>query len=167
VGHTKARCEKAFAFDLLARGVPYFLPMVETVRVSGGRKRRGMVPLFGGYVFFCGGDDERYAALATDRLCQVIEVADQGRLVRELSSLDKALAGRAPLDLYPFAAVGQRCRVVAGPFRGLEGIVVRRDGASRLVLEVRVLGQGASMEIDAALLEPAGASARGELSSMS
>ena len=162
VAHTKARFEKAFAFDLIARRVPYFLPMIERVRVSGGRKRRAMMPLFGGYVFFCGTRDDRYEALATDRLCQVIEVADQSRLARELSALSKALAGAARLDPYPFAAVGRRCRVTAGPFQGLEGVVVHRDvgaGGARLVLEVGILGQGASMEIDADLLEPADAEA--------
>ena len=158
VGHTKARFEKAFAFDLLARRVPYFLPMVERVRMSGGRKRHVMAPLFGGYVFFRGTHQERYLALATNRLCQVIEAADQARLVRELAALQKAISGGAPLDPYPFAAVGRRCRVVAGPFQGLEGVVVRREAGSRgarLVLEVGMLGQGAAMEIDADLLEPA------------
>ncbi len=28
VAHTKARFEKAFAWDLLGRGIPYFLPMM-------------------------------------------------------------------------------------------------------------------------------------------
>ena len=46
VGHTKSRFEKAFAWDLLRRGIGYFLPMVERVRISGGRKRRLMAPLF-------------------------------------------------------------------------------------------------------------------------
>ena len=156
VGHTKARFEKAFAFDLLARRVPYFLPMVERVRMSGGRKRRGLMPLFPGYVFFRGGREDRYRALATDRLCQVIEVADQARLAAELAALDRALAAGVSLDAYPFAAVGRRCRVACGPLEGVEGVVVRRDGTTRLVLEVAMLGQAAAVEIDAGLLEPAG-----------
>jgi transcription antitermination factor NusG len=57
------------------------------------------------------------------------------------------------MDPYPFAAVGRRCRVTAGPLEGMEGIVVRRDKLARLVLEVSILGQGASVEIDADLLE--------------
>ena len=57
VAHTKARCEKAFAGDLLPGRVAYFLPMTERASVSGGRKRRGMMPLFPSYVFFCGEAD--------------------------------------------------------------------------------------------------------------
>ncbi|MGB2819593.1 MAG: transcription termination/antitermination NusG family protein [Phycisphaerae bacterium] len=153
VGHTKSRFEKAFAWDLIHRGIGYFLPMVERVRISGGKKRRVMAPLFASYVFFCGSDEDRYEAMTTNRLCQTLDVLDQETLVHELVSIEKALAGKADLDPYPFAAVGQRCRIAAGPFMGLEGVVVQRNGMARLVLEVSMLGQGAALEIDASLLE--------------
>ncbi len=154
IAHTKARFEKAFAFDLLRREIGYFLPMGEHRKVSGGKRRRVLLPLFPSYVFFCGGQDARYAALATDRLCRVIDVVDQAGLVRDLRSLELALAGKAVLDPYPFAAIGHRCRVTEGPFEGLEGVLVQRLGPNRLVLQVTMLGQGAAMEIDAELLEP-------------
>jgi len=54
VAHTKPRHEKALAHDLLARGVGYFLPMVESVRFSGGRKRRVLKPLFSSYTACAG-----------------------------------------------------------------------------------------------------------------
>ncbi len=155
VAHTKARFEKAFAWDLLRRDVRYFLPLLTRVRISAGKKRRVLMPVFPSYVFFCGDDDARIAALATNRLCQIIEVADQRQLVAELAAIQKALAGQAELDPYPFAAQGHRCRVKAGPFQGLEGVVASRANVTRLVLQVSILGQGAAMEIDADLLEGA------------
>ena len=154
VGHTKSRFEKAFAWDLLSQGIEYFLPLIERVRISGGRKRRVMAPLFPSYVFFCGSDEDRYRAMTTNRLCQALEVHDQETLVGELAAIEKALAGKAKLDPYPFAAVGRRCRITAGPFRGLEGIVIQRNGTARIVLQVAILGQGAAMEVDTDLLEP-------------
>ena len=111
------------------------------------------MPLFASYVFFCGTEENRYAALATNRLCRTIEVADQEPFVNELLTIEDALKCKAQLDPYPFAAVGQRCRVTAGPFVGLEGRVVSRSKVVRLVLEIGILGQGAAMEIDADLLE--------------
>jgi transcription antitermination factor NusG len=154
VGHTRSRFEKAFAHDLLEREIGYFLPMVQRVRLSGGRKRHLMLPLFPSYVFFCGQEEARQAALNTNRLCRAIEVADQQAMAGQLEAIERALSGHARLEAYPFAALGQRCRVKTGPFVGLEGIVVRRNGLARLVLEIRILGQGAAMEIDADLLEP-------------
>jgi hypothetical protein len=154
VAHTRARFEKQFAWDLLRRDVPYFLPMVRRSSFSGGRRRTGMLPLFQSYVFFRGDDSARLAALSTDRLCQVIDVADQQTLQRELTSLHRAIASGATIDPYPFAAIGSRCRVRAGPLRGVEGTVIRRDGIERLVLEVHMLGRGALVEIGPDLLEP-------------
>jgi transcription antitermination factor NusG len=155
VAHTKARFEKAFAWDLLHHGIGYFLPLLQRVRMSGGRKRHVMSPLFTSYVFFCGSDADRYTAMTTNRLCNALAVPDQAKFVGEISAIERALAGQAVLDPYPFLAVGRRCRVAAGPFQGLEGTVIQRGKLARLVLEVSMLGQGASMEVDADLLEPA------------
>ena len=48
---------------------------------------------------------------------------------------------------------GSKVRVRNGPFAGLEGDVIRREGKTRLLLSVRYLEQGVSMEMDEALLE--------------
>lgn len=153
VAHTKSRFEKAFARDLESRSIGYFLPMVERVTFSGGRKRHGMMPLFPSYVFCCGDEQDRYNALTTGRLCQMIEVPQQESLLQQLEQIRLAISAGDSIDPYPFAAVGQRCRIIAGAFQGLEGVVVHRNKMARLVLEVSILGQGASIEVDADLLE--------------
>lgn len=154
IGHTKSRCEKAFAWDLLRREVHYFLPLVERTTVSSGKKRRGMMPLFSSYVFFCGDENARYTALTTGHLCQVLRVVDGSRLIEELGAIETALLAGAPLDPYPNLEPGRRCRIKTGAFRGLEGIVIERHAKHRFVLFVSILQQGASLEIDADLLEP-------------
>jgi transcription antitermination factor NusG len=155
VARTKARFEKAFAWDMYRRDIGYFLPMREKVIFSGGRKRHVMVPLFPLYVFFCGTETDRYTAMTTNRLCQIIEVIDQETLVDELVRIEKALVNKAAIDQYPRLPVGSRCRITSGPMMGIEGIVIERDNAkARMVLEVNILGQGALIEIDADILEP-------------
>lgn len=155
VAHTKARFEKVFAWDMLDQGIGYFLPLREKVIFSGGRKRRLMMPLFAGYVFFCGTEEQRYRALATNRLCQTIDVVDQQGLIYQLESIHKALLSNAVIDSYPELPVGKRARVKNGPMMGLEGIIIEKcNSQARMVLEVSILGQGALVEIDADILEP-------------
>jgi len=155
VARTKARFEKAFAWDLLSHGIGYFLPMREKIIFSGGRKRCVMVPLFTSYVFFCGTEQDRYMALKTNRLCQTIEVIDQDSLVEDLVSIEKALLSKAVIDNYPRLPVGSHCRIKSGPMMGIEGVVIeRKDTKARMVIEVTILGQGAVVEIDSDLLEP-------------
>jgi transcription antitermination factor NusG len=154
VAHTKSRCEKAFAWDLAALGVGYFLPMDQRTTFSGGRKRKGLRPVFPSYVFFCGDEQVRWQALRTNRLCNVLTVPQQETLIEELQQIYAVLRRGHPLELYAAPPVGTRCRVTGGPFKGLVGIVTDRNKPNRLVLKVNVLGQGASLELEADLLEP-------------
>ena len=154
VAHTKARNEKALAWELLKKDIAYFLPMVEKTTVSRGRRSRSLVVLFSGYVFLCGSREDRYAAMTTNRIASTIEVIDQGRLVKELGSIQKALEAPKKLDPFPYLRTGKKCLVTSGPLKGVEGILVRRKNISRLVLQVQVLGQAVATEIDASLLEP-------------
>jgi len=111
--------------------------------------------LFPSYVFFCGSDEDHCTALTTNRLFQVVDVADQLGLVSQLMTVEKGLLCKAGLDPYPCRPVGTRTRIISGPLMGIEGVVIERKGAkARMVLEVTVLGQGAAMEIDYDLLEP-------------
>jgi transcriptional antiterminator RfaH len=154
VGHTKARFEKAFAWDLLSHDVGYFLPMTERVTFSGGRRRRVTVPLFPSYVFFCGTERDRCVALTTHRLCRAIDVVDQRQLVRELLPIEAAIRSGERVVSYQFAQPGRLCRVTSGPLAGSEGTVVFAPKGARLTLKVSILGQFVAVEIDADLLEP-------------
>jgi transcriptional antiterminator RfaH len=151
--HTKPRNEKALAGDLDAMHVDYFLPLVSVKKRYGRRFAHVQLPLFPSYLFLCGGDDERYAALTTHRVANVLPVLDQERLRKELQNVYLATSSGEPVDLYPGLRRGRRCRVIAGSLEGLEGVVLRRRGVCRVYLGVELLGQSAEMDIDASLLE--------------
>ena len=152
--HTKSRQEKAVARFLFAVGLQFYLPLVDRVSILRGRKRTSRVPLFPSYVFLSGDLNDGYAAISTKRVCRIIHVRDQERLVDELEQVRAALDCGAELYRVPFAVVGTRCRVTKGPFEGLEGEVSRKLGSNRLALQIQTLGLGAILEIDADLLEP-------------
>ena len=153
VAHTKSRNEKALAHDLISKQISYFLPMSWKVQHKHGRKMRSLLPLFGGYVFFCGGENERLEALRTNRVATIIEVKDQQKIVEELCKIELALRKGAPLEPHHYVKTGQRCRVLSGSLMGLEGIVMKTKAGARLILQVDILGQAASVEIDTDLIE--------------
>ncbi|MDB5325199.1 MAG: transcription antiterminator [Phycisphaerales bacterium] len=155
VAHTKPRTEKALAWDLTAKGVPYYLPLARRTIVSGGRRRTAMHPLFPSYIFFCGDDVARLAVLTTKRVVNTLPVRQRDAFVSELEAVHSALSVNGDLTIYPHVAVGKRCRVARGPMRGVEGVVVKDNDVLRIVLQVSIIGQGASLEISAADLEDA------------
>ncbi len=153
VAHTKSRNEKALANDLIVRGIPYFLPMTWTVTRKTRRPVRSLMPVFMGYMFFCGNDDHRVEVLQTHRVANIIDVVDQLEFVTELSQVERAIKADVPLTQHHFVKKGQWCRVTAGSLLGLEGIVEDLKGMTRLILQVKMLGQATSVEIDADMVE--------------
>ena len=153
VAHTKSRNEKALAHDLIGKNINYFLPMNWRVWRRSRRTLRSLLPLFTGYLFFCGEETERLELLRTNRVANIIEVSDQDLLLGELLQIEQALQAGAPLTPYKFLKAGQRCRVIAGPLLGLEGIVVTVKNITRLILQIDMLGQAASVEIDIDMVE--------------
>jgi len=153
VAHTRSRNEKALAQDLICRDVNYFLPMTWRVRRHRGRTIRSLLPLFSGYLFFCGNESQRIELLKTNRVANLIEVKDQDLLVGELSQVEHALRAGAALTPHKYIKAGQRCRVIGGALTGLQGIVVRTQNSARLVLQVDILGRATSVEISVDMLE--------------
>lgn len=86
-------------------------------------------------------------------MANVIEVKDQQKLVDELVQIEQALRAGAPLVPHKYLKAGQRCRVIAGPLMDLQGLIVRAKNATRLVLQVDMLGQAASVEMDMDMIE--------------
>ncbi|MEE2973231.1 MAG: transcription termination/antitermination NusG family protein [Planctomycetota bacterium] len=152
--HTKARQEKAVARHLAAAGVEHDLPLVERVTVTRGRKHRSEVPLFTGYVFIKGEKQDAYDAISTRRVANFLHVADPERLEYELARVHAAIRSGLPVEEFPRLAIGQRARVTKGPLAGAEGVVIEEARRTCLILHVEILGRGASVEIEADLLEP-------------
>jgi transcriptional antiterminator RfaH len=153
VAHTKSRNEKALAQDLIRKEMSYFLPMSWRVRRQKGRTIRSLLPLFSGYLFFCGQENERTELWRTNRVASIIEVKDQERFVNELLQIEQALRVGAPLSPHKYIKVGQHYRIIAGPLADLQGIVVKTKSSTRLVLQIDMLGQAASVEIDTDMIE--------------
>ena len=138
---------------MACKGISYFLPMSWKVRRIRGRTIKSLLPLFGGYLFFCGEEKQRIETLRTNRVANIIEVRDQQRLVQELLQIEQALVAGANLSPHNYIKAGQLCRVIGGALTGLTGIVVKTKNAMRLVLQIDMLGQAASVEIDTDMIE--------------
>ena len=95
--YTSPRHEKAFMRQLQQLSVPHYGPMI-TKRVRSGRHvRKVFVPLFPGYVFVCGNEEQRVEALKTNCALRVIEVPDEAELIFDLRQVRQLILSDAPL----------------------------------------------------------------------
>jgi transcription antitermination factor NusG len=152
--YTKSRQEKALGRDLCRWEVPFFLPTIPKENYIRGRVIRSHVPLFQGYVFVFGTDEDRVTSLTTNRVSRMLPVQDQAKLRQDLRQIRDLIESGAPLTLERRLGPGRHVRVKAGQLAGMEGTVVCRRGMCRLIVAVNFLQQGASVEIDDFLLEP-------------
>jgi transcriptional antiterminator RfaH len=155
--YTKPRQEKSLAWDLLRLGVPYFLPLVQRQTVSGGRRRQGLYPLFPSYLFIGGDEGARLDALKTDRIVHLLEPkpAEQEQFRRQLGAICVALhTSPETVALHPRLVQGSRAVVRSGAMKGVEGVVISDRHRSKLLIEVSLLGVGATVEIHPDLLDP-------------
>ncbi len=151
---TLARSEKVVSRLLYAQKMPFYCPIIlKRFRSPNGRFRESYVPLFPGYIFVAGDEASRLAALKTNKISRGQLVVDRAQLIADLLHIHQAIEAGVPLTPEAKIAAGDRVRVRSGPFAAVEGYVLRREGKTRLLLAVKFITQGVSMEIDEALLE--------------
>jgi transcription antitermination factor NusG len=154
VVHTKSRQEKALCADLRTAGIVHYLPLYQELRSHGSRRRWVEAPLFSGYVFVRGGAELASDLRRTDRVANVIAVADQAGLIGELSQIEKAIAAGARFNPYEFLREGMPARVRRGPLKGVEGLIDRAGSPTKLILVVQTLGRATAIEVNPADVEP-------------
>lgn len=152
--YTLSRREKDLMRRLEAAAVPFYAPMVRRrLHSPGGRVRTSFVPLFPGYVFSLVDDEQRRTALATNTVARWIPIIDEPMLVEDLRAIKTLVDTERPLTPEARLEPGQPVRVRSGALRGIEGTVVKRRGTERLMVAVRFLNQGASIELEDVDLE--------------
>ena len=152
--YTLSRREKDLMRKLEAAGVAFYAPMVRRrLQSAGGRVRTSFVPLFPGYVFSLVDEEQRRAALATNTVARWIPIIDERMLVNDLRAIKRLIDTERPLTPEARLEPGLTVRVRTGALRGLEGTVIKRRGTERLMVAVRFLNQGASIELEDVDLE--------------
>lgn len=155
VAHTRSRNEKILAQELGRLHIPHYLPLATRTTRSPATRRisQSLVPVFPGYVFFHGTEDQRYSALRTNRIAQVLTVTDQVQLVTELNNVRHLLACQHDFSVASRLQVGDWGRITVGPLQGLEGVVTAASGRLRLTINVTILGQSVCVEVDREAVE--------------
>jgi transcription antitermination factor NusG len=153
--HTRPRSEKSLVRRLLRRQVPFFLPLSKRKWRNRGRVHSSYLPLFPGYVFLRSDGPTAFRALETNLVARILDVPDQEQLQADLARIYSLIAAGAPLAAEDRLCPGSRVEIISGPFTGLEGKVLRRGKQLKLIVEVRFLQQGVSVEIESWMVEAA------------
>ncbi len=158
--YTRAQHEKCVFEELKRRTMESFLPLYESVRRWKDRQVTLELPLFQGYVFVQMALRDKLRALAVPGVVRLVGFGGvpaslPDEQVDALRANTPSLVRARP---HAYLTTGRRVRVIRGPLRGLEGILLRRKSAFRLVVSVNLIMRSVSLEVDAGDVEPLWAS---------
>jgi transcription antitermination factor NusG len=143
--------------QLEGKRIEAFLPTITRWSRWKDRKQRIDWPLFPGYCF---------ARIHPGDSLPVLKCAGVVRLVSfegrpapipdsQVEDVRTLVTSDLRYDPCPLIAEGDSVAVVSGPLRGVRGRLIRKGAHARLVLNVDLIGQGVSVEVDAADVRPA------------
>jgi len=154
--HTRHQHEKSVAELLTSKGFEVFLPLYSTVHRWKDRAKQLSLPLFPCYVFLQGGLDRKMQVITTPGVHGVVGTAGHAGIIPELeiAAIRLAIESKSSIEPYPFLQCGDRVRITSGSLAGLEGILVRKQSQTRLVLSVDMIGRSVALEVDLSMVEP-------------
>jgi transcription antitermination factor NusG len=154
--YTSANHEKKVTAELQRRAVECFLPLYGSVRRWRDRRVRLEMPLFPGYVFVRSSPAQRLCVLQIPGVVRFVSFSSGPARVpeAEIARVQDILRRGFRAAPHPYLTIGRRVRVKAGPLRGLEGILLRRNKKLRFVVSIDLIMRSMAVEMDEGDLEP-------------
>jgi transcription antitermination factor NusG len=154
VVYTKPNAEKKVEVKVKEMGYEAFLPLHQVVRQWSDRKKKMDVPLFPNYVFVKILSVKRFDLLRIDELIRFIHFDGKPANIAEkdIMIIKSFMQG----DVEPTGSdlsIGAKIRVTQGQFAGIEGIMIRKNGRKRLIVNLDFLHKSVSIDIEACQVE--------------
>ena len=149
-----ARHEKVVADHMTRRSLESFLPLYRSVRSWKNRRAQVELPLFPSYLFIRICVAERLRVLEVPGVVHIVSFHGMPVTVpdEQIEALRMALERRRS-EPYPYLAAGGRIRIKAGPLQGLEGVVVRHNRHTRIIVSVDFIQRSTAVELSPGDLE--------------
>ncbi len=153
---TRHRHEKRVAERLRLGEVETFLPLHRSLhRWKNGVQAQVDLPLFPSYLFARIRLSQRLVLLKEPGVLSLAasNVAPTPLPDDEISYL-RIVAQSFQTQPHPYLVVGERVKIVAGPFAGIDGILQRRKQELRVVISIDVILRSVAVEVSEFEIEP-------------
>ena len=147
---TKSNHEKIASTMLEAKGFRQYLPLYRVRRKWSDRIVEATLPLFPGYVFCQFVGTVRTPVVSTPGVVSIVGFGGIPAPIpeHEIRAVENILLSGLAAEPCPFIREGQRVRVKSGALQGLEGLLVKKKSACRVVVSVEMLQRSIAVEVD-------------------
>ena len=153
---TRSRHEQVVREQIERQQIDAFLPTIPRWSRWKDRKKKIDWPLFPGYCFAKFDEDQTLAILKCRGVVSIVSFEGKPAPIpeREINGIRQLVASDLQYDPCPLIHEGMVVEVTHGVLKGVVGRLVRKGAHARLVLSVDLIGQGVSVEVDAADVKP-------------
>lgn len=154
--HTRSRHEDRACLGLLQKSFHTFLPKLEVWSKRKDRRKKMMIPMFPGYFFveLTTLDNEVkldilktfgiVRILGKPRSAEPIAVPDE-----KIDAIRRIVDSRVEVQQLQYPKVGEPARIIDGPFKGIEGMVLNTDYAKELfVISIELLQRSVAIRVE-------------------
>ncbi len=154
--YTKSRCEDKAYNGLLQRSVEVYLPKIEVWSKRKDRKKRIFIPMFSGYLFVDVDDltnEKKLDVVTTPGVVKILTNPHSSEPFpvpdRQIDAIKRLTASGVEIQSCFYPKVGERARIINGPFTGIEGIVLQTDVQKDLfVVSIDLLQRSVAIKLE-------------------
>jgi len=153
---TRSRHEHVVREQIERKHLDAFLPTITRWSHWKDRKKKIDWPLFPGYCFARFEQEEALSILKCTGVVNIVSVEGKPAPIpeHEIEGIRVLLESDLQYDPCPLIREGMMVEVTHGALKGVVGRLVRKGAHARLILSVDLIGQGVSVEVDAADVKP-------------
>jgi transcription antitermination factor NusG len=137
--HTRSRHEDR-AYALLAqKSIHCFLPKIEVWSKRKDRRKKIRIPMFPGYLFAETANLDNYVKLEILKTFGVVKILGKYGGSEpipvpddKIDAIQRIVHSKVEVQQLQYPKVGEPARIMDGPFKGVEGLVVSTDYAREL-----------------------------------
>jgi transcriptional antiterminator NusG len=154
--HTRSRHEDRVCLGLQQKSLHTYLPKLEVWSKRKDRRKKIMLPMFPGYLFV------EIAALESGVKLDVLKTFGVVRILgksvgsepipvpdAKIDAIRRIVDSKVEVQQFQYPRVGEPARIIDGPFKGMEGQVLRTDYEKELfVIEIEILQRSVAIKLE-------------------
>ncbi len=120
-----------------------------------------MIPMFSGYLFVDAPDlkrEKQISVLKTPGVVRILSKPEGNEPARipdqQIEAIQRLVCSKVEIDTCLYPKVGEKARIIDGPFKGIEGIVMRTDYQKNIfVVSIDLLMRSVSIKLEGFQIE--------------
>ena len=153
--YTKSRHEQIVVNELSKKNIESYCPMFKERRQWSDTKKWVQFPLFRSYVFANIDIKENIYVLQTIGVNKIVKFQEKVSIIPDqvIDNIKNIIEGGYNVEQADYFIKGDEVRVVSGPLKGLDGVVLDSRGTNKVIIKIEAIQQAFSVEISSGLLK--------------